>query len=105
MPLYEYECEKCGRFEVMQKTSEKPLKCNPDCTKKDCPKNAQRLVSASALQFKGSGWYKTDYASSSSSPKASSSSSSSSSESSSSSSDSSDKGKKKHGCGSGCGCH
>jgi putative FmdB family regulatory protein len=58
MPLYEYQCENCGDlFEVMQKFSDEPL------TKHDkCGGRVHRLLSAPALQFKGSGWYITDYA-------------------------------------------
>ena len=59
MPLYEYQCEACGqRFEVIQKFSDSP----PDvCTK--CGKGpVHRLMSSPAIQFKGSGWYITDYA-------------------------------------------
>jgi putative FmdB family regulatory protein len=59
MPLYEYECAACGeRFEVIQKFSDPP----PDvCTK--CGKGpVVRLMSSPAIQFKGSGWYITDYA-------------------------------------------
>ncbi len=58
MPLYEYECSDCGHeFEVMQKAS--------DPRKTKCPKCGGRLrkvISAPALQFKGQGWYITDYA-------------------------------------------
>jgi putative FmdB family regulatory protein len=58
MPLYEYACEKCGdRFEVMQKFSDAPLTIH-----EKCGGPVQRLLSAPALQFKGSGWYITDYA-------------------------------------------
>ena len=58
MPLYEYHCEKCGAtFEVRQKFSDEPL-----TTHDDCGGTLQRLLSAPALQFKGSGWYITDYA-------------------------------------------
>ena len=58
MPLYEYECEKCGdQFEVMQKFSDEPLKIH-----EKCGGAVHRLLSAPALQFKGSGWYITDYA-------------------------------------------
>lgn len=58
VPLYEYECGKCGkRFEVIQKFSDKPIKV---C--KFCKGPATRLVSSSAFHFKGSGWYVTDYA-------------------------------------------
>jgi putative FmdB family regulatory protein len=58
MPLYEYRCEGCGEvFEVMQKFSDQPL-----ATHEKCGGSVQRLLSAPALQFKGSGWYITDYA-------------------------------------------
>lgn len=58
MPLYEYECEKCGEhFERMQKFSDEPL-----TTHEKCGGQVHRLLSAPALQFKGSGWYITDYA-------------------------------------------
>lgn len=58
MPLYEYKCDKCGNlFEVMQKFSDEPLK-----THQNCGGAVHRLLSAPALQFKGSGWYITDYA-------------------------------------------
>lgn len=58
MPLYEYRCESCDRtFEVMQKFSDAPLtSCDV------CGAPVERLLSAPALQFKGSGWYITDYA-------------------------------------------
>lgn len=59
MPLYEYECEACGqRFEKIQKFSDPPLE---ECTK--CGKGPiRKLQSSPAIQFKGSGWYITDYA-------------------------------------------
>ena len=57
MPLYEYHCETCGRFETLQKFSEGPLKACPTCGK-----TVDRLISAPAFQFKGSGFYITDYA-------------------------------------------
>ena len=58
VPLYEYECSKCGRrFEKIEKVSA-PLK--QKCPK--CGAVAVRLMSAPAIQFKGSGWYVTDYA-------------------------------------------
>jgi len=58
MPLYEYQCEKCGDiFEVMQKFSDEPVKAH-----EKCGGHVRRLLSAPALQFKGSGWYITDYA-------------------------------------------
>lgn len=64
MPIYEYECSKCGhRFEVIQKVSDAPLK---KCEK--CKGKAERLISSPAIQFKGTGWYVTDYAKKSSGP-------------------------------------
>lgn len=57
MPLYEYECTKCGhRFEVIQKLKDRPLTKCPKCKGK-----LRKLLSAPAIQFKGSGWYVTDY--------------------------------------------
>jgi putative FmdB family regulatory protein len=59
MPIYEYECKKCGStFEAMQKISAKPLKT---CEMNECRGKVQRLVSASGFILKGSGWYTTDY--------------------------------------------
>lgn len=58
MPLYEYQCESCGhRFEVIQKFSDAPIEVCPKCGAK-----VQKLISSPAIQFKGSGWYITDYA-------------------------------------------
>jgi len=58
MPLYEYQCESCGAvFEVKQKFSDAPLS-----THDSCGGPVRRLLSPPALQFKGSGWYITDYA-------------------------------------------
>lgn len=58
MPLYEYQCKKCGhRFEKIQKFSDKPIKKCPQCGGA-----VEQLLSAPAVQFKGSGWYVTDYA-------------------------------------------
>lgn len=57
MPLYEYACQKCGRFETLQKVSDGPLKSCPTCGAA-----VEKLLSAPAFQFKGSGWYVTDYA-------------------------------------------
>jgi putative FmdB family regulatory protein len=58
MPLYEYACHRCGEtFEVMQKFSDAPLKEH-----EGCGGEVERLLSPPALQFKGSGWYITDYA-------------------------------------------
>ncbi|MFN7917605.1 MAG: FmdB family zinc ribbon protein [Vicinamibacterales bacterium] len=58
MPLYEYECDSCGhRFEVIQKFSDAPIDTCPKCGK-----SVHKLMSSPAIQFKGSGWYITDYA-------------------------------------------
>lgn len=63
MPIYEYVCEKCGdHIEVLQKVTDKPPK---RCQK--CRGKLEKIVSRTAFQLKGSGWYKTDYASTSSS--------------------------------------
>ena len=57
MPLYEYECKKCHhRFERIQKFSDRHLKKCPDCGGP-----VEQVISAPAVQFKGSGWYVTDY--------------------------------------------
>lgn len=64
MPMYEYQCAACGhRLEAIQKFSDKPLKACPKCKKA----KLERLLSSPAIQFKGSGWYITDYARKSSS--------------------------------------
>jgi putative FmdB family regulatory protein len=58
MPIYEYECAKCGKtIEVLQKMSDKPLKKH-----EGCGGALTKLISASGFQFKGTGWYVTDYA-------------------------------------------
>ena len=58
MPLYEYECARCHRrIEKIQKFSDAPL---TTCEK--CGGKLERLLSSPAIQFKGSGWYVTDYA-------------------------------------------
>lgn len=57
MPLYEYQCGRCGRFELIQKFSDAPLAQCPTCGGE-----VHKLLSAPAIQFKGSGWYVTDYA-------------------------------------------
>ncbi len=59
MPLYEYQCKSCGhRFEKIQRFSDEPIRECPKCHKPE----AERLLSAPAVQFKGEGWYVTDYA-------------------------------------------
>jgi putative FmdB family regulatory protein len=58
MPIYEYLCHSCGKkFEVIQKFSDKPLLIH-----EVCGGPVEKLISTSALQFKGSGWYVNDYA-------------------------------------------
>jgi putative FmdB family regulatory protein len=58
MPIYEYLCEKCGSHtEVIQKVADAPLK---RC--KSCRGKLRKLISRAGFQFKGSGWYATDYA-------------------------------------------
>lgn len=77
MPIYEYQCSQCKeRQEVIQKFSDAPLAHCPSCGG-----DMKKLPSSPAIQFKGSGFYKTDYASSSSKGESSSKSGSSSSES------------------------
>ncbi len=57
MPIYEYSCEKCGKtIEIIQKMSDKPLRKHEKCGGK-----LTKEISASAFQFKGTGWYVTDY--------------------------------------------
>jgi putative FmdB family regulatory protein len=59
MPLYEYQCESChSRFERIQKFSDPPVDVCPTCGKG----TVKKLLSSPAIQFKGSGWYITDYA-------------------------------------------
>jgi putative FmdB family regulatory protein len=58
MPNYEYLCKNCGhRFEQIRKFSDKPLRKCPECGGV-----IEQVISAPAVQFKGSGWYVTDYA-------------------------------------------
>jgi putative FmdB family regulatory protein len=57
MPLYEYECAKGHRFEVIQKFSDPLVEKCPTCGSP-----VRKLLSSPAFQFKGSGWYVTDYA-------------------------------------------
>ncbi|MBN2338937.1 MAG: zinc ribbon domain-containing protein [Acidobacteria bacterium] len=64
MPIYEYQCTKCGEiFEAFQKVSDEPL---TEC--RFCKARVEKLISHSSFQLKGSGWYLTDYAKRSSSP-------------------------------------
>jgi len=64
MPIYEYRCERCEQtFEAMQKFSDEPLRVH-----EGCGGAVERLLSPPALQFKGSGWYITDYARKSTAP-------------------------------------
>ena len=59
MPLYEYECQSCAhRMETLQRMDEAPLTVCPECGGP-----LKKLISTSGFHFKGSGWYKTDYAS------------------------------------------
>lgn len=59
MPLYEYQCDSCShRFERIQKFSDPPIDVCPSCGKSPVTK----LISAPGIQFKGAGWYITDYA-------------------------------------------
>jgi putative FmdB family regulatory protein len=57
VPLYEYQCPKDGRFEVIRKFSDPPLTVCPTCGSE-----IQKLASAPAFHLKGTGWYVTDYA-------------------------------------------
>ncbi len=58
MPLYEYQCRDCGRrLEIIQKFSDEPL---TECS--ECGGTLEKVLSAPAFHFKGSGWYITDYA-------------------------------------------
>lgn len=58
MPLYEYQCDQCAhRFEVIQKFSDQPIEVCPKCGGA-----VKKLLSSPAIQFKGTGWYITDYA-------------------------------------------
>jgi len=62
MPLYEYECLKCGeRFELIQKCADAPLTVCSQNGGSQCDGAVRKLLSAPAIQFKGSGWYVTDY--------------------------------------------
>ena len=57
MPVYEYECQKCGTFETTQRITEEPLSRCPTCKGK-----VKKLISNTSFQLKGTGWYVTDYA-------------------------------------------
>lgn len=57
MPIYEYQCQKCGTFEATQKITDKPLGKCPTCKGK-----VKKLISNTSFQLKGTGWYVTDYA-------------------------------------------
>ena len=57
MPIYEYQCPKCGVFEVTQRITETPLKECPTCKA-----DVHRIISHTSFILKGSGWYATDYA-------------------------------------------
>ncbi len=56
MPIYEYDCPKCGRFEKHQRITEPALgRCE------HCGRKVQRLISNTSFMLKGTGWYATDY--------------------------------------------
>jgi putative FmdB family regulatory protein len=57
MPIYEYQCQKCGTFEATQRITDKALVKCPTCKSK-----VKRLISNTSFQLKGTGWYITDYA-------------------------------------------
>ena len=57
MPIYEYQCQKCGTFELTQRITDKPLGKCPTCKGK-----VKKLISNTSFQLKGTGWYITDYA-------------------------------------------
>jgi putative FmdB family regulatory protein len=57
VPLYEYNCARDGRFELIRKFSDPPLEACPTCGSA-----VEKLLSSPAIQFKGTGWYVTDYA-------------------------------------------
>src|SRR5687768_13305670 len=63
MPIYEYECAKCGVFEVSQRITEQPLRRCPTCKGK-----VSKLISSTSFALKGTGWYATDYANKGKSP-------------------------------------
>jgi len=55
MPIYEYDCPQCGRFEVLQRLSDPPLR------KHECGNKVHKTMSAGAFAFRGSGFHATDY--------------------------------------------
>ena len=57
MPVYEYECQRCGTFETTQRITDEPLSKCPACKGK-----VKKLISNTSFQLKGTGWYITDYA-------------------------------------------
>lgn len=64
MPIYEYECTKCGKHhEIMQKITAKPLS---ECS--ECGGKMKKMISSSSFVLKGTGWYATDYAAGKSAP-------------------------------------
>ncbi|MFN4894986.1 MAG: FmdB family zinc ribbon protein [Pseudomonadota bacterium] len=107
MPIYEYECPDCGRFETIQKISDKPLSHCPRCKEAGRKSPVKKAVSASAFHLKGTGWYKTDYSSNTSSGSGKKANGSSSGDSSAGSSGDSKAATAPAGkaCGTGCGCH
>jgi putative FmdB family regulatory protein len=56
MPIYEYDCPRCGVFEATQRITENPLSRCPTCRSK-----VKKLISQTSFQLKGTGWYATDY--------------------------------------------
>jgi len=58
MPIYEYECAKCGVVDAMQRITEEPLKT---CPTPKCRRKVRKLMSSTQFQLKGAGWYMTDY--------------------------------------------
>jgi putative FmdB family regulatory protein len=58
MPIYEYQCSKCGVFEITQRITEPPLRRCPTCKAR-----VTKLISSTSFHLKGTGWYVTDYAS------------------------------------------
>lgn len=63
MPIYEYKCPNCGKFEVLQKITEENLKECPKCKEQGKSVPVEKLISESSFVLKGTGWYETDYGS------------------------------------------